>query len=449
MEFNKIKAFTQTESELGAAITNSNLLELSEDKTKVRRKEPFVPLNPQDVEARTIYIEKLPSTASHEWVKKVFSKFGQVNYVSLPRYQKSRKIKEFAFIEFDSSESVEKAIEEFQKFNGVLSENPIEPDNLLSITTFSQDQEIELKDDDDDPPPMKKVKLENDEEIPKDPKIVEKIELTVSETNIATVEAESLLKKPDSEDVAVDEKTTVQETKKKKRKHKKKSYKINGDLEECMAEMKIMRKQEWRRLRNTYLNLNRHKAKEIKKVLRDNKKYSKTPLKNSPIKPLASPHNFNFYGIAKDVEPETQMARKAPALQFQPGLIVNIKFREPCVEIKEFRKEMKQYSFVKYVDIKEGAMETFVRVDDKASAPELVSQYSSCEYVTEILKDEVEKEYWNKIFKSREEKIGHSKKSEPGAAPVKQLRGREKLLIKINKASEHIRFDDDEENVDM
>ena len=216
-----------------------------------------------------------------------------------------------------------------------------------------------------------------------------------------------------------------------------------------MAEMKIMRKQEWRRLRNTYLNLNRHKAKEIKNLLRDNKKYSKTPLKNSPMKPLASPHNFNFYGIAKDAEPESQAARKTPALQFQPGLIINIKFREPCIEIKEFRKELKQYSFVKYVDIKEGAMEAFIRVDDKASAPDLVSQYSSCEYVTEILKDVAEKEYWNKIFNNRQEKIGNSKTTESGAITAKKLRGREKLLIKINKASEHIRFEEDDENVDM
>ena len=420
---------------------------------KVKRKNPFVPIAPQEIEARTIYIEKLPSNASHEWVKKVFSKFGQVNYVSLPRYQKSRKIKEFAFIEFDSTDSVEKAIEAFQKFNGVLSENPIEPDNLLSITTFSQDQDSETKEDDE--PPKKKVKLEEDDEILKDPEVVAEKQLEVSEPTVKTLEPDGPEKQPDEntadEDTTEKEKTTVEESKKKKRKHKKKSHKINGDLEECMAEMKIMRKQEWRRLRNTYLNVNRHKAKEIKNLLRDNKKYSKTPLKNSPMKPhnLASPHNFNFYGIAKDAEPEAQSSRKTPALQFQPGLIINIKFREPCIEIKEFRKEMKQYTFVKYVDIKEGAMEAFVRVDDKASAPELVSQYSSCEYVTEILKDESEKDYWNKIFKSREEKIGHSKKSEPGVTPVKKLRGREKLLIKINKASEHIRFDEDEENVDM
>jgi hypothetical protein len=133
-------------------------------------------------------------------------------------------------------------------------------------------------------------------------------------------------------------------------------------------------------------------------------------------------------------------------LIFEPGLIVKIKYREPIVDIKEIKAELKQYNYVKYVDITEGDFHCFVRVESPASALELVEQYSSCEYVTEVLKEDSEKEYWNKLNSQRTNKNAGKDQKKPGKP--KKRRGREKLLNKITKIAEHIRFDQEEELVE-
>jgi hypothetical protein len=55
-------------------------------------------------------------------------------------------------------------------------------------------------------------------------------------------------------------------------------------------------------MRNSYLDLERKKAKEIKKILHENRKNQKP--QKSPKKPTTSPGNINFYGSPKDVETE-------------------------------------------------------------------------------------------------------------------------------------------------
>ena len=54
--------------------------------------------------------EHLPSDATIEWVTKVFSEFGTVAYVSLPKFRDGVKIKGFAFVEFNDPESAVIAI---------------------------------------------------------------------------------------------------------------------------------------------------------------------------------------------------------------------------------------------------------------------------------------------------------------------------------------------------
>jgi La-related protein 7 len=57
-----------------------------------------------------VYVkENLPSNVYHELVKRVFSRFGNVAYVSLPKYKSTGQIKGFAFVEFDSEQGAENA----------------------------------------------------------------------------------------------------------------------------------------------------------------------------------------------------------------------------------------------------------------------------------------------------------------------------------------------------
>jgi len=56
--------------------------------------------------------EGIPKTSDHEWVTNAMSEYGQVNYVSLPRYPSTHVIKGFAFVEFDSEEGVRNCLKE-------------------------------------------------------------------------------------------------------------------------------------------------------------------------------------------------------------------------------------------------------------------------------------------------------------------------------------------------
>lgn len=169
------------------------------------------------------------------------------------------------------------------------------------------------------------------------------------------------------------------------------------------------------------------------------------------MKSIKSSPRVNFYG-AMPVEEEEQAdaeagtdepeigeasvaSAKHPLFSFEPGLIVSVQFREPCVDVKDFRAELRQYPYVKYIDVKEGDFEAFVRVDKPASANTLVKEYSSAEHSAQILSGELEQQYWEKMMRDREDKLNKRVKTE-------KVRGRTKLIRKINT---HIKFDDDDD----
>lgn len=157
---------------------------------------------------------------------------------------------------------------------------------------------------------------------------------------------------------------------------------------------------------------------------------------------MKSSPRVNFYGALTDEEAaaeatkleEQELPIKQPLFSFEPGLIVNVKFRVPCANVKDFKAELKQYSYVKYIDLKETDMETFVRVDKPSSANQLVKEYNSAEYSAQILSGETEKSYWDKIKQDREDKLNKKVK-------VEKVRGRTKLMKKVNT---HIKFDEDD-----
>lgn len=58
-----------------------------------------------------VFQELLPKTVTHLWVERVFSKCGNVVYVSIPRYKSTGHPKGFGFVEFETEEQAQKAIE--------------------------------------------------------------------------------------------------------------------------------------------------------------------------------------------------------------------------------------------------------------------------------------------------------------------------------------------------
>ncbi|KAK6323157.1 hypothetical protein J4Q44_G00054960 [Coregonus suidteri] len=108
--FNRMKNLTTDCKLIARALKNSSVVEVSIEGTKVRRQRP-IGEDPKDVDNRTVYVELLPKKVTHDWLERVFTKCGNVVYVSVPRYKTTGHSKGFAFIEFETEEEAQKAIE--------------------------------------------------------------------------------------------------------------------------------------------------------------------------------------------------------------------------------------------------------------------------------------------------------------------------------------------------
>ncbi|OQR99286.1 hypothetical protein ACHHYP_07087 [Achlya hypogyna] len=113
LTFNRMKSLGATMRILTEAVAKSTLMELSEDGAYVRPKE-LPDAESDDSTERTIYIENFPAGSDHDSLRKLFSTFGKVNLVSMPRFPGTKKFKGFAFIEFGSSDAVEPALAELK-----------------------------------------------------------------------------------------------------------------------------------------------------------------------------------------------------------------------------------------------------------------------------------------------------------------------------------------------
>lgn len=169
LKFNKIRKLTTNIEDIKKALRKSELIEVSEDGTKLLRKQPVKVK--ENVDECTIYVEQLKSDATHEWVQEVFSEFGSVVYVSIPKYRKKGVIKGFAFVEFDTEEGANAALQYFESINCKIPPN-MEPDKLMSIATFeppeddkdpSQSGQKRKIESDDEAEPAKKAKTEDEE----------------------------------------------------------------------------------------------------------------------------------------------------------------------------------------------------------------------------------------------------------------------------------------------
>ncbi|XP_047368970.1 la-related protein 7 [Vespa velutina] len=131
--FNKIRELTTDINRIAKALQASTMLSISEDGLKVCRITPIK--QKENTEDCTVYVQNLPPGANHDWLSSIFSQYGNVAYVSIPHYKINKKIKGFAFVEFDTPEEAKKCIKAFRKMDCLLPSHT-NPDELLSITTF-------------------------------------------------------------------------------------------------------------------------------------------------------------------------------------------------------------------------------------------------------------------------------------------------------------------------
>lgn len=108
LKFNKIRELTTDINRISKGVQASTILSLSEDGMKVRRITPIA--QKENIDECTVYVQNLPPDADHETLSSIFSQYGQVVYVSIPRFKNNKKIKGFAFVEFDTIESAKNCL---------------------------------------------------------------------------------------------------------------------------------------------------------------------------------------------------------------------------------------------------------------------------------------------------------------------------------------------------
>lgn len=407
LTFHKIQAFTNDVKVIATALESSEILKLNDEKTRVKRVTKLE--YKHDVDDCTLYVERLPLNADHNWLKTAFSKHGHVLYVSLPRYRHNGKIKGFAFIEFSSPEEVDKAC---QHFGYQSAKKEGESENVPLKDGASESQQ----DEEQDGVPTKKRKLDKGEPPKPDPRPAEVAE--------STTEAESSDVGEDKEAAA-----SAQSAKKKKRKRKKKPRQSEAKGKQTLL---VMPKAEWKRLRNKYLALQKATMAQIKRSLLPSHSAVALSPKHSPG---GSP---SVVAMEQGGEATDGPAQTAP-LEFRPGVIVKLSTEKPVSNATEFKNNIRHLANVAYVDVMEGDSVAYVRCADAESACKFVSteKESFCGSLS-LLGGEEEKAYWEKINQDRETRRSQKTRQ--------KKRGVEKVIAKaqklMEKKNQHLRFDE-------
>ncbi|CAH2076121.1 unnamed protein product, partial [Iphiclides podalirius] len=335
---------TQDVNDIVKALTHSTFLELSEDKLKVKRKTPMLPY---DADARTVYVESIPVKATQEWLERVFSDYGRVAYISLPKFKNSQKLKGFGFIEFEKPQEAQKCINAFSKM-GCKLPTCMPPEELSSIKMFSiEDQPEEPNESkDDSEPPKKKSKKAKDKKknlelkLDHDSDSERRVETPIEENkSIVTPTEEGKTTDAESKDemTSQDESKNEQEPRRKKKAKKRKKKNGSKDKNKLPKSevqngglwgLQVLPKNEWKALRNKYLNLQRKNLKEFKARLHNKKNvYSAIPAAAAPTLEAES-------GIKAQ---EMESSKIVIPLDRIPGVFVEEVLPEPCLDFGAHR----------------------------------------------------------------------------------------------------------------
>ncbi|XP_063822985.1 la-related protein 7-like [Ostrinia nubilalis] len=445
LKFNKIRSMSTDITDIVKAMKNSTFLEMSEDKQKVKRKTPILPY---DADIRTVYVESIPGTASLDWLEKVFSDFGRVAYISLPKFKNTQRIKGYAFIEFDKPEDAQKCINTFTQM-GCRLPTCMPPEDLSSIKMFSVeslDAEGSKKEKEESEPPKKRKK--------KDKKAQKNLELklstnesdtekkveTPSEENKSVVSTPTEEKK-ETDIESKDEMTSQDESKgdpeaRKRKKLRKRSGRERSRNKEFLNKdeaprgalwgLQVLPKSEWKALRNKYLNLQRKYMKEIKTTLQ-NKRY--------PYLSIPPPATATVEGEPAATTTEVETTKTVEPMERTPGVFVKEELPEPCLDVRLTKRTIRSNIHALHVDVKEGQTEVIIRFDTADAATQYCSNSVNR---ARVLTGADETAQWVRAESSRQ---------------VRRARGRTRLLRRHAAAAmapaspqpthTHIRFEDE------
>ncbi|ROK15872.1 La-related protein 7 [Anabarilius grahami] len=446
--FNRMKKMTTDVKLIARALANSAIVEVNLEGTHVRRKDPLGG-SPKDVDNRTVYVELLPKTVTHVWLERVFSKCGNVVYVSIPRYKTTGDPKGFAFVEFETEEQAQNAIE---MLNNPPEDAPRKPGifpKTFNKKTIPFDAVQDTKDDEEDgkkkrsrngaAEEMEVSKMDGEEthemkkrspmENPVTSKNAEKKRRRSCSFDASTGEGQdeipSKMRKVEEEAESKIEEQLDSEKKddsvlKAKRKRKKK-LKERLKMGEEVIPLRVLSKKEWLDLKQEYLTLQKRCMAHLKQSV-------------SQINQKTKEHN-NDASVKK--EPSS-------GPKFESGVIVKISSNQPLPSKRSIKDLLSEASAVAYVDILDGDVEGHVRFKSPEDAQAVVTVRSEFQkkhnWNLELLSGDHEQRYWQKILVDRQAKLN---------SPREKKCGREKLISKAEKiiitrtkeASKHIFFE--------
>uniref|UniRef100_A0A673ARM0 La-related protein 7 n=1 Tax=Sphaeramia orbicularis TaxID=375764 RepID=A0A673ARM0_9TELE len=476
--FNRMKTLTTDTKLIARALKNSSVVEVNLKGTKVRRQHPLGDV-PPDEDSRTVYVELLPKDVTHSWIERVFTKCGNVVYISIPRYKSTGDSKGFAFVEFEKEEQAQKAIEMLNNppedaprkpgiFPKTLSRKPIPlpADNPTSeeeekkrrkkkkkkASTSAQTSADESKEQvmEEEPTEQRKKSSAVDPEAPSTQKALGKVSekkrrrsqtvdgsesglpSKIRKTSESETGEESLSKSNKEGGVKEGKENRDDATVKAKRKRKKK-HKEKLKIGEEVIPLRVLPKKEWLDLKKEYLTLQKRSMASLKKCINkiDHKKH----------KSLMETENDSQ--VEKDDKGE-KATKQGP--QFISGVIMKITDNKPLPGRKFLKDALCKISPVAYVDIIDGDTDGHIRFhtpeDVKAVSNARAQLQKEHSWKLEILSGDHEQRYWQKILVDRQGKLNR---------PREKKRGTEKLISKAEKiiiarakeANKHIRFQED------
>ncbi|XP_014360764.2 la-related protein 7 [Papilio machaon] len=452
LKFNKINSMTQEITDIAKALSHSTFLELSEDKLKVKRKTPLLPY---DVDARTVYVESIPVKATQDWLKKVFSNYGHVAYISLPKFRNTQRIKGFGFIEFEKPQEAQKCINAFIKM-GCKLPTCMPPEELSSIKMFSVDEPPndanESKEEYE--PPKKKNKKSKDKKknlelkIENDSDSERRVETPSEETKSLATPSEDenkSLATPTEEGKTTDaeskdEMTSQDESKndgspRRKKKIKKRKTKNgtkdknklnNTEVQNGLWGLQVLPKCEWKALRNKYLNLQRKYMKEARAMYHSKKNvYTAIPASAAPT----------LEGESAIKAQEIESSKTVAPLERIPGVFVEEMLPEPCLDVRLVKRTIKSNIHAQHVEAKEGLSEVIIRFDSAKAADEYCTNSNNR---ARVLCGAEEQEQWVRAEETRAAgKRGRRGRGREPAGPAPAL-----APASPQPTHTHIRFDE-------
>ncbi|XP_054028689.1 la-related protein 7 [Dryobates pubescens] len=501
VSFNKMKKLTTDGKLIARAVKSSSVVELDLEGTRIRRRQPLGE-QPKDVDSRTVYVELLPKNVNHSWIERVFGKCGNVVYVSIPRYKSTGDPKGFAFVEFETKEQAEKAIEFLNNppeeaprkpgiFPKTVKNKPVPTLNASNSTVVEE----------------KKKKKKKKSKVKKESHVQAAAETKESNTNTTAEQVPKSKRHRTSSECSEMEgiETHRQHSRKEKRKwdrtesseapwesrpgkrkrtssgdgetsapkvkktvHKDEVPPVKEETTEAPKDSNDISAEEDKDKKDTSLSKSKRKHKkkhkerhkmgeeviplrvlsktewmDLKQEYLALQKASMAALKKtmSQIKNESVAEMDTESATSEDCAHPSKANTMGP--RFVSGVIVKIISTEPLPGRKQIKNALAVLAEAAYVDMLEGDTECHVRFNTPEDAQTVVRSHKEIQiknnWKFEVLTGDHEQRYWQKILVDRQAKLNQ---------PREKKRGTEKLIAKAERmrlektqrASKHIRF---------